>query len=81
MGFHIEHPALGIDKVINVQQVIYDLSKESPYDIESILISDLKTDDSRADSTHRQIATTAIVTGKHHHRPERKNNQQPHIFY
>ncbi|MFA5434282.1 MAG: hypothetical protein WC319_15665, partial [Candidatus Paceibacterota bacterium] len=59
MGFHIEHSALGINKVIKVQQVIYDLSKESPYDIESILISDLKTDDSRADSTHRQIATTA----------------------
>jgi hypothetical protein len=64
MGFHIEHSALGIDKVINVQQVIYDLSKESPYDIESILISDLKTDDSRADSTHRQIATNRnIVNG------------------
>ncbi|MFA5445787.1 MAG: hypothetical protein WC262_12520, partial [Bacteroidales bacterium] len=64
MGFHIEHSALGIDKVINVQQVVYDLSKESPYDIESILISDLKTDDSRADATHRQIATNRnIVNG------------------
>lgn len=58
MGFHIEHPALGIDKVINVQQVVYDLSKDSPYDIEDIIISDLKTDDSKADTTHRQIATT-----------------------
>ncbi|MDD3944616.1 MAG: hypothetical protein PHS38_07880, partial [Bacteroidales bacterium] len=64
MGFHIEHSALGINKVIKVQQVIYDLSKESPYDIESILISDLKTDDSKADSTHRQVATNRnIVNG------------------
>jgi hypothetical protein len=64
MGFHIEHSALGINKVIKVQQVVYDLSKESPYDIESIIISDLKTDDSRADATHRQIATNRnIVNG------------------
>ncbi len=59
MGLPIIHEALAINKIIKVQQVVYDLSKESPYDIESILISDLKTDDSRADATHRQIATTA----------------------
>ncbi|MDD3640160.1 MAG: hypothetical protein PHG33_08820, partial [Bacteroidales bacterium] len=59
MGLPIIHEALAINKIIKVQQVVYDLSKDSPYDIESIIISDLKTDDSRADSTHRQIATTA----------------------